>query len=427
MTLRHTVSLLLTFFVTTLLVAVTGVGPALADSSVTEDPAGTPASATAEPTEQAIDGLDGAAEQQADEATDPVVPSTTAESPTPEVAEDPAPVEATTGDAGPSPQRSSLTQQATAAFGFQSPASGSVVPAGQLSWSLQITVPQTYTVDLSCDDAWLDQATVAGSSSGEVLQGTFYDLPASASCVLDAWGDDGSHTSTTFSTAAPLPEVRRLTVSPATFYPHVRDGFRDRSRLAFTTRLDSTVRVQVRNSEGRTVWSKRLTTRDAQRYERRSVAWNGRTASGAVAPVGRYLAVVSSTLDGRTGTDRIRVEVATGTRSVDVTRRKDGWFGSRDTTRGSCYASETFYPHGNQLDCWGGAFARATYRFHLPTSAKNVRWGVRGYQMCCDTGRITKTGDRTSARSYRVQVQVTEWRAYVVRKVWISYTYRRAI
>ena len=108
-----------------------------------------------------------------------------------------------------------------------------------------------------------------------------------------------------------------------------------------------------------------------------------------------------------------------------MTRTKDGWYDSVDATSGNCYTSD--YDPGNHLDCWGGNYARADYRFRVPANARVKSWTVRGGALCCDTGRITKTGIRTSARTFRVRVQVTGWRSYVVRKAILTYSYRKAI
>ena len=108
-----------------------------------------------------------------------------------------------------------------------------------------------------------------------------------------------------------------------------------------------------------------------------------------------------------------------------MTRKKDGWADSIDATSGSCYTGN-YYP-GNHLACWGGNYARADYRFRVPANARVKSWTVRGGALCCDTGRITKTGIRTSARTFRVRVQVTGWRSYVVRKAILTYSYRKAI
>jgi hypothetical protein len=155
------------------------------------------------------------------------------------------------------------------------------------------------------------------------------------------------------------------------------------------------------------------------------VAWDGKNTAGRLVPNGRYTAVIASTLGGRTATDRVQVQVASGHRNVRVTKRADGWYDSRDRTRGNCYAWEA--SDGNDLDCWGSGYAQATYRFRLPANARNVTWGVRGYRECCDTGRIIKTGKRTSRTSFRIAVRVTGWRSFVVRSTHVSFAYRKAI
>ena len=79
------------------------------------------------------------------------------------------------------------------------------------------------------------------------------------------------------------------------------------------------------------------------------------------------------------------------------------------------------------LDCWGGRYAIARYNFGVPASAFSFRWTVRGTptgaDLCCD-GRITRTGHRIKPRLFQVRVRVTGWRAYEIRGVSLTYTYK---
>ena len=42
-----------------------------------------------------------------------------------------------------------------------------------------------------------------------------------------------------------VPEVRNPVAGPETFYPRVRDGFRDHTDIGFGSRLDSDVTVKI--------------------------------------------------------------------------------------------------------------------------------------------------------------------------------------
>lgn len=390
-------------------------GPAMADP--TSEPSSTPAVAAAldeetqgtpNPTGDTLEP-----EQAPSDAPEPEVLPGTTEEPLPDTTID-IPTQ-------------TYAESATYALQFTAPAEGAVVPAGDVTWQLQSSAAQYYDITLSC--AASDTQSDFGYSSydGEILSGTFLDIPVADSCQVQAYGNStGETASVSFTTSAPTPEVRNLSVSPATFYPYVRDAYRDSAAIRFTSRLDSDVVVRVTNTDGRTVWVRELAARDwADYYERRVVRWSGRNNAGSLVRTGRYRIAVTSDIAGTTRTARAAVVVARGTRTFTVTRTKEGWWDSVDATSGNCYTSN-YYP-GNHLDCWGGNYARADYRFRVPANARIISWAVRGEALCCDNGRLTKTGTRTKARTFRVRVQVTGWRGYVVRRAILEYSYRKAI
>ena len=60
----------------------------------------------------------------------------------------------------------------------------------------------------------------------------------------------------------------------------------------------------------------------------------------------------------------------------------------------SCYVNRYYYDDTTQLDCWGGRYARAWYRFAMPSNAYNFDWAVSGDVGCCDGGRTPVPGSR---------------------------------
>jgi hypothetical protein len=96
---------------------------------------------------------------------------------------------------------------------------------------------------------------------------------------------------------------------------------------------------------------------------------------------------------------------------------------ARRSKAGNCHISG--YDGSLMLDCWGGRYAEAKYLFAVPASARRLDWNVRGEVWCCDTGRLLRTGQRLDARRYAVRVRVTNWRAYEVHRVSLTYTYDR--
>jgi hypothetical protein len=102
---------------------------------------------------------------------------------------------------------------------------------------------------------------------------------------------------------------------------------------------------------------------------------------------------------------------------------------SHPSTRGNCTyqlspADDDFSAY---LDCWGGKIAAATYSFKIAATATNIRWAAstaRSTDDICCRGTITKRGHRVSKTTFQVRVQVTGWRATIVRNARISYRAR---
>jgi hypothetical protein len=371
-------------------------------------------SLSATPEESAADGEPDAA------ASEPATP------------QDPAPAPSDTAPTSNPDATGSAASASEYTTQIVTPVDGVNVSEGWVQYTVQVATAGTYWLDFSCDGDFRNQYYLSASYDGQQLNGTLDYVYAGENCYLYLRPSDGAGTGEHiiyFAVGRPAvtPTIGNPVARPATFYPRVRDGYRDETVIAFGSRLDSDVTVQIlAGTDGSIVRTFALAGDSWADYsDRRSVAWRGRNAAGNLVPTGRYTARITSTIDGQSATARLPIWVASGHRTVRVTKTKDGWDDSRDTTRGNCFAWEVF--DGNDLDCWGGSYAQATYRFALPSGARNIDWGVRGYQECCDAGRIIKTGERTSARSYRIAVRVTSWRSYVVRSTWLTYTYRKAL
>lgn len=224
---------------------------------------------------------------------------------------------------------------------------------------------------------------------------------------------------------APVPAqageavISDVSVSPATFYPLVRDGYRDTTTIRFRQNTRARLVMRILNSNGVNVLTDRYGYDNAGGYR---IRWNGKNRRGDRVRPGRYTFVLTGTTEGgRDRTVRRRVTVTTDT----VTRRKTVSRNGSDTLRrqrrGNCH----FVRWGSelQLDCWGGRYARATYQFRLPASARNINWDVSGSRGCCSDGRVRFRGWRVNNRAVRVSTTVTNWRSYTVRDVAVTYSY----
>lgn len=213
-------------------------------------------------------------------------------------------------------------------------------------------------------------------------------------------------------------------VSPTTFYPLVRDGYRDRVAFSFTLNQHAEVTTIVRNSDGRTV---RIFSQGLHRG-RRTVHWNGLTNAGAKVPAGRYRITVEA--QNGAGESRSVSRVVTATTSLvtrTATKRRAGTQGS-PATRGSCYI--TWEDGSAELDCWGGRYARLSFGFAIPAGAWDVTWSVSGERSAldrCCSGAIRKSGSRPSRTRYVVAASVSGWRAYWVHAATLRYKYRARI
>lgn len=325
------------------------------------------------------------------------------------------------------------TVRSTGGFTTQilAPAVGANVPAGAISYIVQVATAGAYWLDLSCGGEFVTDEYLSASYESQQFSGTIGSPGEGESCSLSLYPIGSGATGedyVSFTVAAAVPSIRNATAKADKFYPKVRDGYRDRTEIVFGARGDSDVTVDIVSSaSGATVRSFARRGHDwADYYSRRSVSWNGANDSGRGVPTGRYVAVIRSALGEQIATARVPLRLASGHRTSRVTERRAGWYGSRDRTSGDCFAWE--HTAGNWLNCWGSGYAQATYLFRIPSNARDINWRVDGFRQCCASpGRIIRTGNRPKASLFRVTVKVTGWRSFVVRRASVTYTYRRAI
>ena len=317
-------------------------------------------------------------------------------------------------------------EPAPAAVQIQSPTNGGTVPE-DFTGPVTIYFPPTSTsttyrlILQNCcngEDYWWEKevSTNGGASSFTVpamAKPDYYSLDV---YPADGWTELDSVGFTVEDTPEPML-VDNVSISPATFYPRVRDGFRDATRISYRLGIGAQVVASVYN-------------RDGQRVRRAKVGWqyrgfngwtwNGRRDNGTLARVGTYR--VSITATNGDGVTKTVAQKATVTSDV-VTRRgstsKSG-VGTYATSRsGNCYANRI--RPDLSLDCWGGEYASATYRLALPRSASNLDWSVSGYQGCCDRGTISKSGTRLNRTTFEIAMRVTIWRSYTIQSVRVAY------
>jgi hypothetical protein len=324
------------------------------------------------------------------------------------------------------------TAPASAATGsFTSPAAGSTYRAGD-QVTFAVSGLSQWQVEIYCENDETTYWDTADSTGPYVVasNGTTAEL----TCTADLYDASWSWQDDVVYHVVPEPranEVRNVAASPDVFYPRVRDRYRDAVDLGLTVRANATVTMTVRNADGRTVRTRRVQGGGGDwntSYQRTWSDWNGRNNQGNLVPVGRYRVTFTSQAEGyRTARATVTVHVATGWRTVRRTKTADPWYGSRDSVRGNCFISESSYPYGNTLDCWGGAYAQATYRLRIPTNARVTGWYAGGERGCCDNGRVIKTGKRIAPGRFEIRVRVTNWASFTVTRVGVSYRFRARI
>jgi hypothetical protein len=396
--------------------------PAMADDVDETDPA-------AESTQPPAPTTESAAPDSSTESSDPAPPAADASGGA--ATEGSSDEQETPGDdgraAGRVPSGSTAPKVAAAATGqLTQPASGSSWAAG-VAFQVTVSGLEEWYVEVYCGGDYVTEVSHGDPQLTIENPSTTSAMSCSATLYDAGWQYQDDAAFTVRAAAGKPNEIRNLTVNRTTFYPRVADGYRDTVTFGLGNRQGTQLWMYVRNQDGALVRSRRVHGADEwwDGYYRDHVSWNGKTNNGNRVRTGRYRVTFESRGAGfRTARATITVKVATGHRTVRRTVTVDGWYGSRDRVRGNCFATETFYPHGNQLDCWGGRYAQATYNLRVPRNARIVSWFARGYRGCCDNGRVIKTGHRIRPDRYQVRVRVTNWAAFTVTRAGVTYKAR---
>jgi hypothetical protein len=214
--------------------------------------------------------------------------------------------------------------------------------------------------------------------------------------------------------------------SPLKFYPLVHDGYRDTTRFSFKFNSQAHVRVEVRSREGRIIRKDSLGTRATGSW-----SWDGRNNAGRKVSPGYYrIRAIATSGDQSAQTANVRVQVATALVTRHATKRRRGNQVFSQSTSGSCFIQRSSFSGTAHLDCFGGNYAKVTYGFSVPTRTFRYSWSVSGSlagdDLCC-TGSVTKGAYRASSKRIVTWAQVTGWRAYDVKRVRVTYYYKKRI
>jgi subtilisin family serine protease len=228
------------------------------------------------------------------------------------------------------------------------------------------------------------------------------------------------------------PVITGFNADPSTFYPTVRDGYRDGVDFDGRASIDYQDENGAHN-EGTPVWNITIRNSSGAKVAEQdgedamdglSWHWDGKNQNtGNPVAVGTFKATLTATNSdtGETATEVVTLTSKSDTVARRTTKSRTGIDTRARSHSSSCYINREWDTSHLTLDCWGGRQATARYGFSLPHNARNVTWSVSGTRGCCDSGRIIKTGWRTGDH-YDVRVRVTGWRSYTVNRASVTYT-----
>ncbi len=225
---------------------------------------------------------------------------------------------------------------------------------------------------------------------------------------------------------APLV-IDGVTLSLDGFYPLVRDGYQDATRMEYSLNQTATVTAQVVRTDGVKVLDQTLGRQLAGLH---AFVWVGADDSGATVGPGNYDLVVTGTSDhGVTRTVQRRVEVRTGHMIKKGTSTLAG-SAVRGAAADKCRVAKDRRRGTSVVACRGGRYAKAVFSFRVPHTSYDGRYRVFGGPTSADVagvGAVVVKGDQVKPTVIRVLVKVTRWRAFKIASAKVSYKYKQPI
>ena len=211
----------------------------------------------------------------------------------------------------------------------------------------------------------------------------------------------------------PLPppvQVTSTSLSPRSFYPLVRDGYRDTAIYHFTLNEPANGRVQIRNHAGYVVKSFKFSNQQSM-----TVKWNGRNKHNHKVKPGTYRFQVNAHNANNSVTSANRkIKVKTGYKLVHRFATQTG----RNGVAGHSGCNQ--HPSGNYwlIDCTGGSGGSVTYRHTFPRNAVKGTRGMFEF-FFIHNGPTRFGGSRLVGRTvYQTITQASFSYAFITKVVW---------
>lgn len=303
-------------------------------------------------------------------------------------------------------------------------------PTHLAGWTGPVTVTWSHVVDPGNTYAVLVDGSVACSYAGTLTPGqvTHCTLPSAPAAGTHSLQAEDLTTADVLDgytiTVAPHLNVRSSTPS-ASFYPLVRDGYKDSVALDYRLNKAAKVSFQVKNKAGKIIRHTRAANAGAGSHVWK---WNGSKDSGRIRKPGHYWLRVTAKAQGelkRGSWHRVTAKTAIVTHRAPAIQRLGRNFSS--SGKSQCFINKNWWNPGDVfVDCWGGS-AHVTYSFGVRGSAFNVTTGSSTKRYCCSNGTAGRTTTRPSARRVSVTFNVTNWASLAINTVSIHYSYKKRI
>lgn len=306
-----------------------------------------------------------------------------------------------------------------------SPADGSSVPNGFYGpFEVDFTGAEygTYDMDLECGSGYSwDEGFTWDGSQNPIYTWTIDPLTDSGEvCELYIQDFGSVYTQSDFTVEDPPVKVTDTSMSPATFYPEVHDGYRDDTTFNYAVSADAAAKITVTSdATGQTVRSAQQ-----QSYGPSTWTWNGRDGqTGNLVPTGNYTLHLTVTDQwGYTASATKAITVATGWKTEPASQFIYGIQTSRRWHSPRC--STTNAGTSVRLRCLGGRAAGVRWRFTVPADVPSARYSAPYTLLASDEprhGRVQWSAGWADETHFWVQLRITGWRAISVHSLRLAY------
>ena len=265
--------------------------------------------------------------------------------------------------------------------------------------------------------------TYAGTNLtlGGTTSCTFSNAPSVGGHEIAVRETEGGNIATSSFSVSPHISLVSLTALPSTFYPYVRDGYRDRLMVRWDLNKQARIVILIRNNSGRTVRRADLGVHGDGSWK-----WDGKNGGGSRVPTGAYNVVFHASALGETKGASRKVHVARGWRTKKASKTRCGGCppGVWAHSAGCAVGFDVVESGDAFLVCNGGDFAVIAWRFSVPANAFKLSYRIIGEVGCCAPGEVATSKGRPKKTVFKVAAGVSGFRSLWIEQVRIHYSYK---